>query len=297
MSSLHSVRTEILDIGYELEGPESGAPVIFVHGWPDDARAWKGVVPHLARQGFRTYAPYLRGYGPSRFRSKETMRDGRAVALAQDVIDFTDALGIGKFALVGHDWGGRIAYTLAALYPERLSSITSISVQYSPKGKMAIPDFEQSRLYWYQWFLNFDPGAETFRRDPKAFARAQWETWGPPGWFTDREFEEAAESFSNPDFVDVVISSYRSRWRPVPGDARYDALQEKLGKVDKLKTPTLVIHGSADGASLAKSTEDQQQSFEGHYQRVELPGVGHFVPREVPEKVADLVIPHVKQYV
>jgi len=97
--------TDILDIGYATGGPHDGPLVLLLHGWPDDVRGWRGVVPHLERAGFRWVAPWLRGFGPTRFLSVETIRDGSAVALAQDAIDLVDHLGCTKFSVVGHDWG------------------------------------------------------------------------------------------------------------------------------------------------------------------------------------------------
>jgi pimeloyl-ACP methyl ester carboxylesterase len=122
-------------------------------------------------------APWLRGFGPTRFLSADTVRDGSAVALAQDAIDVVDRLGCKKFSVVGHDWGARVAYTLAALWPERLSSITVLALSYSPRDRFPIPAFEQSRRWWYQWFVTTDRGAEAVRADPKGFARNS----GTPG--------------------------------------------------------------------------------------------------------------------
>ena len=188
------VTTDILDIGYETGGPHNGPLVLLLHGWPDDVRGWRGVVPHLEHAGFRWVAPWLRGFGPTRFLSVDTIRDGSAVALAQDAIDVVDHLGCTKFSVVGHDWGARVAYTLAALFPERLSTITALALSYSPRGRFPTPTFEQSRRWWYQWFMTTDRGAEAVRADPKGCARQRWNTWSPPGWFDDVEFEVTAKS-------------------------------------------------------------------------------------------------------
>jgi pimeloyl-ACP methyl ester carboxylesterase len=190
-----TVTTEILDIAYEAGGPPNGPAVLLLHGWPDDVRGWRGLAPHLEQAGFRWVAPWLRGFGPTRFLSVNPIRDGSAVALAQDAIDLADSLGWEEFSVVGHDWGARVAYTLAALFPERLSTITALALSYSPRGEFPTPGFEQSRRWWYQWFMTTDRGAEAVRADPKGFARIQWDTWSPPGWFDDREFEATAMSF------------------------------------------------------------------------------------------------------
>ena len=161
----------------------------------------------------------MRGFGPTRFRSAQSVRDGRTAALASGC-DRADgrARRRARFAVVGHDWGARIAYALAALIPERLSAIAALSVGYSPHGAFPVPPFRQSRAWWYQWFMALDRGAEAIAKDPIGFARLQWETWSPPGWFDEAEFERTAQSFNNPDWLAIMLSSYRSRWRR--GEAR-----------------------------------------------------------------------------
>lgn len=184
--TLHFATTSILRIAYERGGPDNGAPVILLHGWPDDARTFDRIVPALQAAGFQTVVPWLRGFGPTSFLSADTMRSGEIVAMAQDVLDLADTLNHKTFAVVGHDWGARIAYVLAAIYPERAARICALSVGWQP-GELPTPDLEQARKYWYQWFMATERGAETVKRDRRAFARIQWETWAPPGWFKDSE--------------------------------------------------------------------------------------------------------------
>jgi pimeloyl-ACP methyl ester carboxylesterase len=170
------VRTELLDIAYEIAGPVDAPVIILLHGWPDDIGAWRKITPRLNLAGFRTIAPFLRGCGPTQFLSDSTVRDGRGVALAQDAIDLADALGLERFAVIGHDWGARAAYFLASLFPARVSQIASVALAYQPKGAFAIPSFPQARRIWYQWFMCLEGGAEAVHRDPKSFARIQWDT-------------------------------------------------------------------------------------------------------------------------
>jgi pimeloyl-ACP methyl ester carboxylesterase len=151
------VRTELLDIAYEIAGPVDAPVIILLHGWPDDIGAWRKITPRLNLAGFRTI-------------------DGRGVALAQDAIDLADALGLERFAVIGHDWGARAAYFLASLFPARVSQIASVALAYQPKGAFAIPSFPQARRIWYQWFMCLEGGAEAVHRDPKSFARIQWDT-------------------------------------------------------------------------------------------------------------------------
>jgi pimeloyl-ACP methyl ester carboxylesterase len=155
-----------------------------------------------------------------------------------------------------------------------------------------VPPFEQSRAWWYQWFMSVDRGAEAVAEDPKGFARIQWETWSPQGWFDEATFEAVARSFENPDWLAITLSSYRGRWREEPRDPRYDVLRQKIAATERLNVPTLMIQGAADGTVLAKSTEDKDRYFTGGYRRLVLDEIGHFPMREAPDAVADAVLEH-----
>ena len=287
--------TGILNIAYLDEGPLDAPVVILLHGWPDDATAWRDIAPPLQAGGFRTIIPWFRGNGLTRFLSPSIIRDGRGVALAQDVIDLADQLGLDTFAVIGHDWGGKVAYILAALYPERITSIAVLAQPFQPNNAFKIPSFQQSRLLWYQWFMGIDAGAEAVKADPVGFARIQWETWSPAGWFTEADFNEAAESFRNPDWVAITLNAYRNRYKWEPVDPRYDPLQQQLGVIDKIGIPTLMIHGGADTCDEPSSSEGQDKHFTGGYKRVVLDGVGHFPMREAPEEVTGHLLMHLNK--
>jgi pimeloyl-ACP methyl ester carboxylesterase len=284
------VTTPTLKIAFEQGGPTAAPAVILLHGWPDDPRTFDAIAPTLQAAGLRTIAPWLRGFGPTSFVSKDTMRSGEIVAMAQDVLDLADALGLETFSVIGHDWGARIAYALAAVHPERISRICAISVAWQP-GELPTPGFEQARMYWYQWFMATKRGEDAVRRDPKGFARAQWDTWAPRGWFEDTEFEATAKSFENPHWVDITLHSYRVRWGEAAKDPRYRAFDERAKAVKSISVPALVIHGTRDGATLPSASGDQGKYFVGGFARHLLEGVGHFPTREAPDKVVSLLTP------
>jgi pimeloyl-ACP methyl ester carboxylesterase len=284
---MQTVRTSLLDIAYHADGPPDGPPVLLLHGWPDDALGWHAVSKRLGASGLRTIAPYLRGFAPTRFLAPSTPRVASAVALAQDAIDVMSALGFGTFAVAGHDWGARTAYVLAGLFPEHVTRCAGLSTAFAPRGEFATPSFAQSRRYWYQWFMCTQAGADAVRRDPVGFARIQWETWSPPGWFTASEFESAARAFASPDFAEITLNSYRSRWRDgETWDARYDRSRERLRALQTIAQPALVIHGDADTCVDPSESDGLDACFTGGYRRVVLNGVGHFPQREAPERVA-----------
>jgi pimeloyl-ACP methyl ester carboxylesterase len=293
---MQTIKTAILDVAFEAGGPRGGPPILLLHGWPDDIREWRAITPHLEKAGFYWVAPWVRGFGSTRFLSADTLRDGSGVALSQDAIDIADALGFERFSVIGHDWGARTAYTLAALWPERLASITACSLSYSPGGRFATPSFEQSQRWWYQWFMSTEPGAAAVRANPIGFARHQWTSWSPRGWFSEAEFEATAESFRNPDWTAITLHAYQSRWRPELADERYLPLKLRLASIETIATPTLMIQGDVDNCNPPSESADQIRHFTGRYKRVLLPNVGHFPAREAPDEVAKVCVDHLKSF-
>jgi pimeloyl-ACP methyl ester carboxylesterase len=170
--------------------------------------------------------------------------------------------------------------------------MTALSLGYSPHGAFPVPPFEQSRAWWYQWFMSVDRGAQAVAKDPKGFARLQWQTWSPRGWFDEATFQAVAQSFENPDWLAITLSNYRGRWRDEPRDPRYDVLHERVASTEHLSVPTLMIQGAVDGTVLAKSTEAKDKYFTGRYRRIVLDSVGHFPTREAPDAVADAILEH-----
>ncbi len=218
------------------------------------------------------------------------------MALAKDAVDLANALGLEKFAVLGHDWGARAAYILAALFPQRVFAVAALALAYQPRGTFNIPSFDQSRRFWYQWFLCTDGGAAALRKDPIGFARIQWATWSPRGWFDDAEFARTAENFSNPDWATITLNAYRARWRQGEAwDSRYDDLQNQLRETENVRTPALMIQGLSDNCDPPSESEGLEGFFTGGYRRVLLENVGHFPHREAPGLVADAALDHFHQ--
>ncbi|GAA0268117.1 alpha/beta hydrolase [Cryptosporangium japonicum] len=285
-----TLRTDVLSVTYRDAGPADGPAVLILHGWPDAASAWTPIADHLAGLGLRTITPELRGHGQTRFLDPGTVRDGRGVALAGDALELLDALGVERCAVVGHDWGARAGYTLAALAPERVTRLVTLSLGYQPHGVFTMPDFAQARAFWYQWLMFVDAGAEAIRRDPAGFARLQWETWSPPGWFDEETFAAAAEAFANPDWAAITLSGYRSRFAAdEPRDPRYDPLAARLAEVGTIGVDTLTVQGGADHCDPPSLLAGQEKHFTGGYRLEVLDGVGHFPHREAPSAVTSLI--------
>ena len=208
--------------------------------------------------------------------------------MAQDAVDLADALKLGKFAVIGHDWGARIAYVLAIAIPQRVTRMVTMAVGWQP-GELATPSLKQAQAYWYQWFMATERGREMVRRNGKAFARIQWNNWSPSGWFEDAEFERTAKSFENPDWPEITWHSYSVRWGEADKDPRYAELDGRASTAKLISVPTLMVQGGSDAVTLPESTEGKEKYFTGGYARHVIPGVGHFPTREAPEIVSRLI--------
>src|SRR5947199_7164738 len=227
---MKTILTPTLAIGYEESGPAEGPAVVLLHGFPDDVRAYDGVAPALADAGWRVIVPYLRGYGPTRFLDPQTPRSGQQAALGRDLLGLLDALGVERAALAGYDWGGRAACIVAALWPERVASLVSIggfNIQNIARSGAPAPPDREHRL-WYQWYFHTERGRAGLAANRRPLCRLLWELWSPNYRFTDADYALTAASFDNPDFVEVVIQSYRHRYGNAPGDPAYDASEAKL---------------------------------------------------------------------
>jgi pimeloyl-ACP methyl ester carboxylesterase len=286
---MKTIRTPTLEIAYEESGPATGSPVVLLHGFPDDVRAYDGVAPPLAAAGWRVIVPYLRGYGPTRFLDPQTPRSGQQAALGQDLLDLLDGLGIERAALAGYDWGGRAACIVAALWPERARCLVSIggyNIQnIALSGRPAAPEHEH-RL-WYQWYFHGERGRAGLAANRRPLCRLLWRLWSPNWHFDDAMFERTAAAFDNPDFVDVVIQSYRHRYGLAPGDPDLESIEERLAGQPPITVPTIVLHGEADGVSPPQSSEGHRHLFAGPYQRRVIPVAGHFLPQEAPAAVVE----------
>ncbi len=289
-----SIQTSVLNIGYVESGNPQGFPIVLLHGFPDDAHAFDNVAPPLANAGHRVLVPYLRGYGPTRFRDASAPRMAEQAALGQDLIDFADALGLKQMALAGYDWGGRAAAIVAALHPERVRA-TVIIGGYTIQNVFAPPQPappEVERELWYQWYFNTERGRAGLSANRRSLCRFLWATWSPGWHFSDEEYNRTAPSFDNPDFVDVVIHSYRHRNGNAPGEKRFEATERDLAKRPKILAPSILLYGATD--VLARPSPDitpaERAVFPSLVSRRVIPGAGHFLPRENPEAVSSALL-------
>jgi hypothetical protein len=285
------VRTATLDIAYRAHGPVGGPVVVLLHGFPDDIGAYARVAPTLAADGCRVLLPWLRGYGPTRFLDPATPRSGEQAALGADLRDFLDALAIDRAILAGYDWGGRAACVVAALWPDRVRGLVTIggyNIQHIASARAPLPAADEVRL-WYQWYFQTVRGRSGLAADRAGMARLLWRLWSPNWAFDEKTFANAAASFDNPDFVDVVIHSYRHRHQNAPGDPALADIEAALARQPAISVPTIALEGAADGVRSPDPADPGRHRFTGPYRRAILPAIGHFLPHEAPDAVVAAV--------
>jgi pimeloyl-ACP methyl ester carboxylesterase len=271
---LKRVPAGVLDVAFYEAGPADGMPIILLHGFPYDAHAYDEVTLQLAAAGHRCIVPFLRGYGPTQFLSPETPRSGEQAALGADLLALLDSLGIERAVLGGYDWGGRAACIVAALWPERVVGLLSAGMGYNIQdiagaAKPGAPD--QEARDWYQYYFHTERGRKGLDEKRGEIARFLWKTWSPswsPSWsFDDETFRRSEASFDNPDFVEVVIHSYRHRYGVVAGNPAYLKIEERLARQPDISVPSIVVLGEDDGVDPSPSEDEDAQKFTRFYDR------------------------------
>jgi pimeloyl-ACP methyl ester carboxylesterase len=289
---LKQVDAGVLSVGYAETGAPNGPAVILLHGWPYDIHSYAEVAPLLAAAGYRVIVPYLRGYGTTRFLANETVRNGQQSAVAVDVINLMDALGIRQVVLAGFDWGARTADIVAALWPERCKALVSVSGYLigNPEANKAPLPPRAELAWWYQFYFATSRGRAGYEAYRKDFARLIWQTASPRWNFDEATFERSAQAFDNPDHVSIVIHNYRWRIGLADGERQYDALEKQLAQAPVIRVPTITMEGDANGAAHPEPASYAKQ-FAGRYaHRLISGGIGHNLPQEAPRDFARAVI-------
>jgi pimeloyl-ACP methyl ester carboxylesterase len=290
--SLKQVDAGLLNVGYAEAGPANGPPVILLHGWPYDIYSFVDVTPLLVAAGYRVIVPYLRGYGTTRFLSRETFRNGQPSAVAHDTIALMDALKIEKAILAGFDWGGRVADDIAVLWPERCKALVSVSgylIGGQAANKAPLPPKAELQ-WWYQFYFATERGREGYDKYRRDFAKLIWQIASPKWNFDDATFDRSAVSFDNPDHVAIVIHNYRWRLDLAEGEPKYDDLEKRLAVSPAITVPTITLEGDANGAPHADPSA-YAKKFSGKYEhRTITGGIGHNLPQEAPEAFAKAVV-------
>jgi len=292
MNILKYINAGDLCVAYEESGNSNGVPVILMHGFPYDIRTYDEVTKHLLIENCRIIVPYLRGYGPTKFLSANTIRSGQQAALASDLIALMDALSIQKAIVAGYDWGGRACCIVSALYPERIVGLVSMAgYNIQNIAKFAEPDIpEIEALNWYQFYFHSERGRLGLTKYRKELCRFLWLSWSPTWEFDNKIYDASSVSFDNPDFVDVVVHSYRHRYGLAKGDPKFEAMEQSLQKQPAIKVPAIILDAEDDGVEPFSGTGKDANFFEGGYERRVVKGAGHNLPQEAPVEFAKAVL-------
>ena len=292
MGTLKYVNARDLCIAYEESGNVDGTTVILMHGFPYDIRTYDEVIKFLLTKNCRVIVPYLRGFGPTKFLSPDTIRSGQQAALGSDLIALMNALSIQKAIVGGYDWGGRACCIVSALFPERIIGLVSMAgynIQNIAKySEPAVPEIEM--LNWYQFYFHSERGRLGLTKYKKELCRLLWRNWSPTWKFDDDTFETTAISFTNPDFVEIVVHSYRHRYGLAKGDPQFENMEQVLLKQPKINVPTIVLDAEADGVEPIAGTGKDGNFFAGRYERRIVRGAGHNLPQEAPVEFAGAIL-------
>ena len=279
---LEMVKAGSLEVAYMAAGPSDGWPCVMCHGFPYDPHAFAETAPRLAAAGARVIIPYLRGYGPTRFLSHDTPRSGEQAALAGDLLALLDALGIARAVVGGFDWGGRACCIVSALWPERVMALVSgnsYNIQNIARS-LEPASAEREAAMWYQYYFHSERGRRGLEQNRRGITRLLWHMWSPRWSFDDATFDRSAAAFDNPDFVDVVIHSYRHRFGLVSGDPAVAHIETRLVTQPPITVPAITIDGDADGVN--SGTAHHAAKFIGRHQHRVFKGAGHNPPQERP---------------
>jgi pimeloyl-ACP methyl ester carboxylesterase len=292
LEPLKHVDAGVLNIGYYDEGPADGPVVMLLHGFPYDIHSYVDVVPLLTAKGCRAIVPYLRGYGPTRFRDRSTPRSGEQAAMGADVIALMDAIDVKRAVFCGYDWGGRGACVAAALWPERCAGLVSVNgyniIDISRANIPAKP--EREAAIWYQYYFHGERGRAGLTTYRKEIGRLLWKQWSPKWSFDDATFERTAAAYDNPDYVDIVVHSYRHRFGLAEGDPQYAALEQRLAALPPIQAPAITLDGDSDGVIPASDGKAAAPRFKGPRIHRIVPGAGHNLPQEAPEAFAGAIL-------
>lgn len=289
---MHYIDAGVLKVAYHQSGPSDGPPILLLHGFPYDIHVFDEAGAILAGKGCRVIVPYLRGYGPTRFLRAATPRSGQQAVLAHDLVALLDGLGFDRAVLAGHDWGGRAGCIVAALWPERVRGLVTVggyNIQDIPGATTPISPENEYR-YWYQYYFHSERGRAGLLANRRPLCRLLWQLWSPTWNFTDEIFDRTATSFENPDFVEVVIHSYRHRFGLVAGDPAVEVTEQRLAQLPPIAVPTISFDGLDDGVLPASGSAGHRPFFTGPYQYRALAGVGHNLPQEAPGDFAAAVL-------
>src|SRR4051812_26785620 len=258
-------------------GPREGEPVILLHGFPQNRHCWKHVVPLLTGEGYRVLAPNQRGYSSSaRPRGRRAYRMERLTA---DVVALAESVGAPRFHIVGHDWGGAVAWALAARRPELLRTMTSLATPHPQAMAKAVRSSDQALRSWYVALFQLPWLPELALRPP---ARAAFQRALVRSGLDERDARDYVNRLGEPGAATAALNWYRA----LPFATKADR--------DASTVPTLYVYGTDDFALGPRAAELTREHVEGPYHFVPVQDQGHWLPERAPDLVARLFTEHAR---
>jgi len=288
---LHYIQANGMEFAYLEALPANGsamAPLVVVlHGFPDSAYSYSALAQRLAEAGYHAVVPFLRGYGPS-----EIPDDGdySVLALGRDVIALLEHFGVGRAALVGHDWGALAAYAATALRPDRISGLVAFGVPH-PRRLLLRPSLAQLTALDYAFKFQWPFWAERrVRMNGFAWLIELAKSWSPD-WNPPETFVAALRAqFADPARLKAALGYFRA----IPGLLFTRNAWQFL--LHPIQVPTRVIRGASDACMLPSSFDESEHLFGADYELKTMPDVGHFMVQEAPDDFAALVLEFLHRY-
>lgn len=279
------------DLTFHTLEDGKGPLVLCLHGFPDHARSFRHQLPALAAAGYRAVAPAMRGYAPT-----GPAPDGyyQSAALAEDAVALIEALGYDDAIVFGHDWGALAAYGAALAAPARVRKLITAAVPYGAQVAGAfMTNYDQQRRSWYMFFFQTPFADVALAHDDFAFLERLWRDWSP-GWkFPAEEMAALKDTFRQPGVATATLGYYRALLNPALHSPALAELQGRMA-MDPIDVPAMVLHGADDGCVGADLVEGMAAYFPRGLRVEIVPGTGHFLHQEAPERINALVLDFLK---
>ena len=262
-----------------------GEPLILLHGFPDCAENYCHQLEFFSSKGFQVFAPFMPGYHPE----DAELDTYQSLRISEEIIKFSRSVTDREINLVGHDWGAAVAYGIAGLEPELVNKLIAVSVPHGPNlGESFILDGDQQRKSWYMFFFQLPMADLAVPTNNFSFIDRLWTDWSP-NWPEYKVYcDRTIEILSQENVLSKALAYYRSTFQPSLQSDRVNQMQEKIG-VNKIRPPTLYLHGENDGCITANLSEGMDANFENLEIKI-LPDCGHFLHLEKPDEVNKIIL-------